>query len=94
VAKQAVAVHRQLFATALVVLRSDYRRHPEAPRIAKLAMDMAAFVDRDALAGWDYTAYSLELQSQYLESMREDSTRPAGQASTSGGRNGTLPSTD
>jgi hypothetical protein len=86
-----VAVHRQLFATALAVLRTDYRRHPAAPRFAKLAMDMAAFVDPEALAGWDYKAHSLESQSQYLKDLLENMKRSAGQASTSEGRNGTLP---
>jgi hypothetical protein len=62
----------------LDVLRSDYRHHPGAAGLAKLAMEMAAVVDPEALAGWDDRTSSRETQSRYLKDHLEHWTRSAG----------------
>ena len=62
----------------LEVLRSDYRHHPGAAGVAKLAMEMAAVVEPEALAGWDYRTSTRETQNRYLKGLFEHWTRSTG----------------
>ncbi|KAL2019546.1 hypothetical protein VTK56DRAFT_9513 [Thermocarpiscus australiensis] len=72
------AIHRDLYLTVLDVLRSDYRRGPNAARLAKLAMDMAAALKPAALENWDEERSSHQALRQELKEMAEAWAKPAG----------------
>ncbi|KAK4039319.1 hypothetical protein C8A01DRAFT_36685 [Parachaetomium inaequale] len=71
------SIHRWLFVMLLDVLGSDYRHHPGPAGVAKLAMEMAAVVEPEALAGWDYRTSTRETQNRYLKDLLEHWTRSA-----------------
>jgi hypothetical protein len=74
-------ISRRLYVAVIAALRSDYRHHPNAAEFARLAMDMAAAVDLEALKGWSDGASSIrlvELLNQDLDEQAKDWERRGG----------------